>query len=54
MGRGIQAEVWFGSRGLWDAKTDAEGLVRLVQERYTNAGGGDLEVGFKGVKGFGG
>jgi hypothetical protein len=27
--------------------------VRLVQERYANEGGGDLEAGFKGVKGFG-
>lgn len=43
MGRGIQAEVWFGSRGLRDAGADLEGFVRLVQERYSNAGGGDLD-----------
>lgn len=42
MGGGIQAEVWSRSRGLRDAEADAEGFVRLVQERYTNAGGGDL------------
>ena len=42
MGGGIQAEVWFGSRGLRDAKADVEGFVQLVQERYTNTGGGDL------------
>lgn len=42
MGRGIQAEVWPGSRRLRDAKADVEGLVRLVQERYTNERGGDL------------
>ena len=53
MGGGVQAEVWSGSRGLLDAEADAEGFVRLVQERYTNTGGGDLETGFKGVKGFG-
>ena len=54
MGRGLQAEVWAGSCGLRDAKADAEGFVRMVQERYTNAGGGDLGEGLKGVKGFGG
>ena len=42
MGRGVQAEIWSGSRGLRDAEADAEGLVRMVQERYTNTGGGDL------------
>ena len=52
MGRGIQAEIWSGSCRLRDAEADAEGLVRMVQERYSNAGGGDLQVGFKGVKGF--
>ena len=30
MGRGIQTEVWSGSRRLWDAKADAEGVVLLV------------------------
>ena len=50
MGRGIQAEVWSCSCGLRDPKTDVEGFVRLVQKRYTNEGGGDLEVGFKGIK----
>ena len=54
MGGGIQAEVWFGSCRLRDAKADEEGFVRLVQERYTNEGGGDLELGFKGIKGLGG
>jgi len=54
VGRGIQAEVWVGSRGLRNAEADVEGFVRLVQESYTNTGGGDLEVGFKGVKGLGG
>ena len=54
MGRGIQAEIWSGSRRLRDAKADVEGFVRLVQERYTNEGGGDLELGFKGIKGLGG
>ena len=42
MGRGIQAEVWSGSCRLRDAKADVEGFVRLVQERYSDAGGGDL------------
>ena len=50
MGRGVQAAVWFGSRGLRNAKADVEGFVRMVQERYTNEGGGDLELGFKGIK----
>jgi hypothetical protein len=52
MGRGVQAEVWFGSRGLRDTEADLEGFVRLVQEGYSNAGRANLEVGFKGVKGF--
>ena len=43
MGRGIQAEIWSGSRRLRDAKADVEGFVRLVQERYQNEGGGDLD-----------
>ena len=54
MGRGVQAAVWFGSRGLRNAKADVEGFVRMVQERYTNEGRGDLKLGFKGVKGLGG
>jgi len=42
VGGGVQAEVWAGSCRLRDTKADAEGFVRLVQERYTNEGGGDL------------
>ena len=54
MGGGIQAEIWSGSCRLRDAKADVEAFVRLVQERYPNEGGGDLELGFKGIKGLGG
>jgi len=50
VGRGVQAEIWSGSCRLRDAKADVEGFVRLVQERYTNEGRGDLELGFKGIK----
>ena len=42
MGGGVQAAVWFGSCRLRDAKADVEGFVRMVQERYTNEGRGDL------------